>query len=41
MPLQAITTLHTARTTWRPVQDSDLTDLMAVNGDDAVTRFLP
>jgi RimJ/RimL family protein N-acetyltransferase len=41
MPLQAITALHTARTTLRPVQDSDLADLMAVNGDDAVTRFLP
>ena len=33
--------LHTARLTLRPVQAEDLADLLRVNGDDSVTRFLP
>jgi RimJ/RimL family protein N-acetyltransferase len=33
--------LATARLTLRPVAEADLPDLLAVNGDDAVTRFLP
>ncbi|MEO7150843.1 MAG: GNAT family N-acetyltransferase [Burkholderiaceae bacterium] len=37
------TTLHveTERLLVRPVAESDLDDLQQVNGDDAVTRFLP
>ena len=41
MPLSAITHIRTNRTTIRPVISTDLNDLMQVNGDDEVTRFLP
>lgn len=41
MPLPDIDTLPSARLHLRPVQATDLADLMAVNGDDEVTRFLP
>jgi len=41
MTLDDFPTLHTPRLTVRPVDAADLQDLMAVNGDDAVTRFLP
>jgi [ribosomal protein S5]-alanine N-acetyltransferase len=41
MPLSLFPVLHTPRLTVRPVDVADLPDLMAVNGDDAVTRFLP
>lgn len=41
MALEPITAIHAARVTVRPVSYADLADLMAVNGDDAVTRFLP
>ncbi|TXC66482.1 GNAT family N-acetyltransferase [Piscinibacter aquaticus] len=33
--------MHTARLTIRRVQPDDLGDLLEVNGDDTVTRFLP
>lgn len=33
--------IETPRLIVRPVQDTDLPDLLLVNGDDAVTRFLP
>ncbi|MFC5499070.1 GNAT family N-acetyltransferase [Caenimonas terrae] len=41
MPLPAITAILTPRLTVRPVAGADLDDLLEVNGDDAVTRFLP
>lgn len=41
MPLPAIDPLHTERLTLRPVDTNDLPDLLAVNGDDEVTAFLP
>jgi ribosomal-protein-alanine N-acetyltransferase len=41
MALPHFEAVHTARLTIRPVQASDLPDLLAVNGDDAVTHFLP
>lgn len=41
MALPAFDPAHTARLTVRPVQVGDLPDLLAVNGDDAVTHFLP
>lgn len=41
MALDNDTPVHTARLTIRRVQPTDLGDLLAVNGDDVVTRFLP
>jgi RimJ/RimL family protein N-acetyltransferase len=41
MPLQPITRITTARVSIRPVSGADLDDLFEINGDDAVTRFLP
>lgn len=41
MPFPTITSLPTARLTVRPLNGGDLGDLFEVNGDDAVTRFLP
>lgn len=41
MPLPALPPLRTARLTVRPLADADLGDLMAVNGDPEVMRFLP
>jgi [ribosomal protein S5]-alanine N-acetyltransferase len=41
MPLPTFHAFSTSRTTVRPVQASDLSDLFEINGDDAVTQFLP
>lgn len=41
MPLRPITSIDTDRVSIRPVAFSDLQDLLAINGDEAVTRFLP
>ena len=41
MALDGDIPVDTARLTIRRVQPADLGDLLAVNGDDAVTRFLP
>jgi len=41
MPFPAITRLESRRLALRPVDAADLPDLMAVNGDPEVTRFLP
>jgi RimJ/RimL family protein N-acetyltransferase len=41
MPFAAISELSTARLTLRPVAEPDLADLLDVNGDEVVTRFLP
>jgi RimJ/RimL family protein N-acetyltransferase len=41
MPLKIPKPLETARLRVRPVDKSDLAALMKVNGDDAVTKFLP
>lgn len=41
MPLPAIVRIESPRLTLRPVQASDLADLLEVNGDPQVTRFLP
>src|SRR5687767_11079648 len=41
MPLSSIDTIATPRTTLREVCVDDLPDLMEVNGDPEVTRFLP
>ena len=41
MPLPAIEAIDTPRLTLRPVGLEHLGDLMRVNGDDAVTRFVP
>jgi GST-like protein len=41
MPLQPITQLLANRVAIRPVSGADLDDLFEINGDDAVTRFLP
>lgn len=41
MPLPPNPTLHTERLTLRLAEPADLPMLLAVNGDDAVTRFLP
>ena len=41
MALFAFPPLHTARLTLRPVAADDLPDLLRINGDDTVTRFLP
>lgn len=41
MTLDALPTLSTDRLVIRPVQDADLADLLAVNGDPLVVRHLP
>lgn len=41
MPLQPITQLTTGRLAIRPVSGIDLDQLFDINGDEAVTRFLP
>lgn len=41
MPLAPVSSIHTLRLSIRPVEEGDLVDLMEVNGDDEVTRFLP
>ncbi len=41
MPLPPNPTVHTARLVLRLAQQSDLPMLLEVNGNDAVTRFLP
>lgn len=41
MPLPDVLPIRCPRLTVRPVAAEDLPDLLAVNGDDAVTRFLP
>ena len=41
MPLQSLPAIRTARVVVRTVAESDLADLLEVNGDDEVTRFLP
>ncbi|MDE2219059.1 MAG: GNAT family N-acetyltransferase [Gammaproteobacteria bacterium] len=41
MPLRLDQPLETARLAIRPVAEADLPALLAVNGDDAVTRYLP
>ena len=41
MALPAFTPVDSPRLTLRPVAGDDLPDLMAVNGDDEVTRYLP
>lgn len=41
MPLPTIAPIHCPRLTVRPVAAADLPELLAVNGDDEVTRFLP
>ncbi len=41
MPFPAIVRIESPRLTLRPVLASDLADLLEVNGDPQVTRFLP
>lgn len=41
MPWNPDLSIHTARLSIRRVQPADLGDLLVVNGDDEVTRFLP
>lgn len=41
MPLPFIEPVHTSRTTLREVVADDLVDLMEINGDAEVTRYLP
>ena len=41
MPFPAISRISTPRLVVRQIQAADLPDLMAVNGDEEVTRFLP
>ena len=41
MALQLATSIESARLRLRVVRESDLPDLLLMNGDDAVTRFLP
>jgi ribosomal-protein-alanine N-acetyltransferase len=41
MPLSHITPIHSGRIVVRPVTRSDLRDLLEINGDDEVTRYLP
>ncbi len=41
MPLAITSVIETPRLKLRLVRETDLTDLMAVNGDDLVTRHLP
>ena len=41
MPLKATIVIESSRLIVRPVEAGDLPALLAVNGDDEVTRFLP
>jgi ribosomal-protein-alanine N-acetyltransferase len=41
MPFPTVTRIETPRLLLRPVEATDLPNLMAVNGDPEVTRFLP
>ena len=41
MSLPAFTPIHTSRMTIRLLEERDLQDLLAINGDSEVTRFLP
>jgi ribosomal-protein-alanine N-acetyltransferase len=41
MPFTPITTVSSSRLTLRPVAEPDLHDLLEINGDPEVTRFLP
>jgi len=41
MPFEPITSVSTPRLVLRPVTQADLPDLLEVNGDPEVTRFLP
>ena len=41
MPLPAFEPVASTRLTIRPIKETDLADLLEVNGDPAVTRFLP
>jgi len=41
MPLTPVTTVWSRRLTLRPVAETDLPDLLEINGDPEVTRFLP
>lgn len=41
MPLTPVTTVSSRRLTLRPVAEADLADLLEINGDPEVTRFLP
>jgi len=41
MPLAITSVIETPRLKLRLVRESDLTDLMAVTGDELVTRHLP
>jgi RimJ/RimL family protein N-acetyltransferase len=41
MQLSPITTIAAGRVTIRPVRHADLDELFEINGDEAVTRFLP
>jgi [ribosomal protein S5]-alanine N-acetyltransferase len=41
MPLPLALAVHTPRLVLRPVNESDLPDLLHINGDEAVTQYLP
>src|SRR5436853_4508165 len=41
MPMLPVTEVPSQRVTLRPVAAPDLADLLAINGDPQVTRFLP
>ncbi len=41
MPLTPLAAVSSRRLTLRPVAEADLPDLLAINGDPEVTRFLP
>ena len=41
MPFPAVTRIATPRLVIRPIEAADLPDLLAINGDEEVTRFLP
>ena len=41
MPLKPPTVIESNRLLVRLVEEADLTDLLAINGDDEVTRYLP
>jgi len=41
MPFPTITTIESPRLTLRPAVIADIADLLPINGDDEVTRFLP
>lgn len=41
MPLPTVETIESDRLSLRPVEEPDLPDLLEINGDPEVTRFLP